>query len=507
MRQRYDVIIAGAGAAGWMAALELSRAGRSVLILEKGKSPVVSNFARAGGPAAAETAIQRKERAWLENDTLFRHMSGWARHTVNDALLRNVIACTGTAVDALEALGFALELIPDTYGVGFRARHIIHTKGKDRVALLQKEVEACGGRLLCDTKIRQAVLEDGAVRGVKALTAQGQELEFSTEALLVCTGGFQGSRELIRRFFGLNHMASLGNNLSSGDGILLCEGAGAVTDRNFALPGNEGSATTTKCREYNDNLCFGICGGLLTDHNGLRFINEKEIADFPLALGGEAFARHEKTYAVLDDEMYRACAAEGIYHYLGEPENWGAGRALWHPVLDRAEKQFPKAVEEGWAVRTDTIEAAAEYFHLPKLPDTVLCYNAMCEAGIDSEFGKSANFMRPIRKAPFYVFEYEPACWCTIGGIKTDSRLQALDADGHVIPGLYVAGVDNGSMYCAPYYDNEGSALGLALGSGVFAARVIAEKFARNAQSLTGVISFFDVRSAVSCQLRIPVIR
>ncbi len=474
--EEFDVIIAGAGAAGLLAALCLSKSGRRVLLLEKGRSAVVSNFARAGGPAAAGTEIQKREGAYLSPETLYRHMSGWAHHTVNEELLRRVIGCTGTAVDEMERLGIEMELIPDTYGVGFRARHIIHTKGKERVKLLLKEVESYGGALLGNTEATRVLLENGAVSGVEAKNAVGEPITFSAKALVVSTGGFQGSPKLIRRFFGLNHMASLGNNLSDGGGIRLCEDAGAVTDRSFALPGNEGSATTTKCKGYNDNLCFGIYGGLLTDHQGYRFMNEKEIADFPLAIGGEAFARQEKTYCVVDEALYEACMSVGIYRYMGEPENWTAGRALWHPVLSRAKEQLAKAVEEGWAFWSDQMEEAAEYFHLPGLVKTVESYNAMCEEGVDLSFGKPANFLLPIRKAPFYVFEYEPACWCTLGGIRTDSRLHALNADGDLIPGLYVAGVDNGSMYCTPYYDNEGAALGLALGSGVYAAQVIDEE-------------------------------
>jgi len=50
-----------------------------------------------------------------------------------------------------------------------------------------------------------------------------------------------------------------------------------------------------------------------------------------------------------------------------------------------------------------------------------------------------------------------------------------LDKDNRWVEGLYVAGVDMGSMYTMPYYDNPGSSVGLALGSGVLAAEEIQE--------------------------------
>ncbi len=54
--------------------------------------------------------------------------------------------------------------------------------------------------------------------------------------------------------------------------------------------------------------------------------------------------------------------------------------------------------------------------------------------------------------------------------MKTDDYCRALASDQSVIKGLYVAGVDNGSLYCSPYYENEGASLGIAYTSGIVAA-------------------------------------
>lgn len=53
--------------------------------------------------------------------------------------------------------------------------------------------------------------------------------------------------------------------------------------------------------------------------------------------------------------------------------------------------------------------------------------------------------------------QYEPSAWVTIGGIRTNDRLQAIDDAGIAIPGLYVAGADNGTLMSAPYCDYEAS--------------------------------------------------
>ena len=51
----------------------------------------------------------------------------------------------------------------------------------------------------------------------------------------------------------------------------------------------------------------------------------------------------------------------------------------------------------------------------------------------------------------------------------------ALDQNNDPIEGLFISGVDIGSMYTVPYYDNPDLSVGLAVGSGVLAAKEILE--------------------------------
>ena len=206
-----------------------------------------------------------------------------------------------------------------------------------------------------------------------------------------------------------------------------------------------------------------------------KAVNEKKVADLPLAFGGEMFIQNGKTYAIVDSAMYKACMTEGIYKYYGEPANWVSGPATWFPVIDKAEEQFAEAEEQGWAWKADSIEELAEKLNLPALPETVKKYNEYCESGVDEEFGKDAAMLKSVAEGPFYAFEYEGAAWCTIGGLKCDSKLRVITADSKVIDGLYVGGLDAGSLYTSPYYDGPGSAVGLACGSGILAAECILE--------------------------------
>lgn len=476
-----DVVIVGAGAAGLMAGMNLARAGRKVIIVEKGPTPAIANFANCGGPTAAETRLQADENATVTVDQMFTHMYNFSRSAVDAALLRNCIANTGQAINDMLDLGIGMTLIPDTYGVGFRGRHMFAAGGMDRVQPIIDDIIAKGGQVLTSTAGAKVIMKDGKAAGIFAKT-ETEVIQINAQAVLICTGGFQENVEMLEKHFGVKNINSLGNNLSAGDGIEMALAAGGRLDRNFVAPGNEGSGTNHKVPEgpytsdwdlTNYNLAFGIYGSLLVNPNGDRFMNEKMIADYPLALGGEAYARAGRAYAILDAAYYDACCTVGIFEYLGKPADWVSGAALWYPNTAKAREQLDLAISQGWAFKSDNLAECAKHFNLPNLEATVQKYNEMCDAGADTEYGKSAAFMKKIGDGPYYVFEYEPAIWCTQGGVRIDQHCRVLDIDSMPISGLYVGGVDNGSVYCAPYYDNEGASVGLAIGSGVLAGKEI----------------------------------
>lgn len=473
-----DVAVVGAGAAGLMAALNLARGGKKVVVIEVGPSAAISNFAMCGGPTACETRLQEQENAMVTLDQIFAYMNDFSRGSVNSALLRNCLAHTGEAINSMLDLGIEMELIPDTYGVGFRGRHMILADPQQRTDPFVTDIESNGGEFLFGTKAEKIIMEEGVVAGVQ--TDKG--IDVMAPAVVVCTGGFGGNEEM--QLEKLNTTVfPLGSTLSDGTGINMVLDAGGAWDRNFAVLGNEcgavSKATTSPFTEdyhnTNEHLGYWLFGGLYTDPVGERFISEGKVAQFPLAVGGEALLRAGKAYVIMDDDYYQAVQNEGIYAYLGEPAAWVAGEAAgyYNVTPENGEIHLQEAIEQGWAVKADTIAEIAEAFDLPALEKTVENYNRYCETGVDEEYGKEAHFLKAVKNAPFYAFEYVPSCWSTNGGVKVDSHLRAVNAENKAIPGLYVAGVDQGSVYSVPYYTNEGSSVGLALGSGAYVASEI----------------------------------
>ena len=485
-----EAVVIGCGAAGIHAALTLAAAGKKTVLLEKGGTCGVSNGCMAGGPALAETRVQEAENATVSAEQLYGFEYNFSRGTVNASLLRKCTDQGERVVSNFMDNGVNMGLRIDAYGVGFRARHNflntegVQVSGANRFQPLVDKFVADGGEFFVNSEAVQLVKDGDTVTGVLVRDTQSGEItQYNAKAVLIATGGYAGNADRLRQIYGDIEIWPLCNTLSTGQGFDMVLEAGGIADRNWALCCNEFGGANHKIPDRpgaamafaNQAQKFAIYGGLIVNTNGDRFMNEQYLTDRPLALGGEMSLREGKYYAVVDQEMYDACRDKGVLEYYGNPADWYVGQTGLHGVvLDKLDDEMAKAIEQGWAVKGSLAECA-EFFGLAHLEDTVAAYNELCAAGKDSQFYKGDYLLKGLSGDTFYVVEYEPSIWSTFGGVKTDDYCRALAHDQSVIKGLYVAGVDNGSLYCSPYYENEGASLGIAYTSGIVAADCMIE--------------------------------
>ncbi|MEO3944269.1 FAD-binding protein [Gorillibacterium sp. CAU 1737] len=475
-----DVVIIGAGAGGMTGAMEAARSGLKVIVLEKGASVAVSNGAMAGGPVAVGSRIQKEAGETFTVDDVFNRMMEYSSSTVNASLVRQALEISGETIDIFEGLGMAISLREDNFGVGYRPRMKFEKKGLDRMGLVQKDIEANGGQFLFETTGKQVLIENGKAVGVEAEKADGTKVTVHAKAVIMATGGYLGNDELMKEHFGGVKVNPLGSTLSVGEGMDMVVKAGGMLDNNFGIVANEFSGSNEASgpwkKDANQALNLGVYGTLLVNREGNRFNNEGLIAKEPLSTGGEITLREGLYYAVVDQAYIDGLKTKGVYQYIGSPASWIYGKkTLDGRKLENLDAGIEQAIAQGWGVKANTLEEAAAAFKLTNLNDTVQAYNEMAKKGVDSQFGKDKAFLQPIGKGPYYVFEYQPSAWCTIGGVRVDDHLRALDTNHAPIQGLYVAGVDAGSLYSNPYYDIEGAAFSLALNSGRLAAMNIAK--------------------------------
>ena len=484
-----DIIVAGAGAAGMMAALTAADAGLKCCVIEKGKNISASNGAKAGGPALANTRLQKECGEIITEEQLYQHMYRFSRGTVNAGLLRRAVAKGAKVEELFLRNGVKMTLLEDTYGVGFRARQMFTEVGKKRWQPLADDLIAKGGEIHFQRAAEKLIVQDGNVKGVIAADVERpEELYFySAKAVILATGGYLGNEDMIHEHFGNINVIPLGSRLSNGAGIKMALQAGGILDRNWGICSNEFGGCSSKVHKgkglFSTNLAFAICAGLLVNKEGRRFMNEQYLSDQPLSIGGEIVLREGIYYCVMDQDMYESLAKMTPFEYFGSPSEWHAGKTTHNTMLRRNDTDLEEDREDGWVFCEETLEDLEAKTGLRNLAQTVKDYNEVCRQGADTEFGKAPYLLKPLQKAPFYLFEYEPGAWCTFGGVKTDEYCRLLTKDNKAIQGVYVAGVDNGSGYMSPYYDNEGAALGMALTMGVAAGEHAAE-YIRGSQHL-----------------------
>ncbi|RNL39473.1 FAD-dependent oxidoreductase [Paraeggerthella hongkongensis] len=484
-----DIAVVGAGGAGMWAAVEAVRAGKSVVVIEKGANVGVANGSLAGGPFTVGSKLQQEAGIDFTVEEAFKHIMEYGHWSTNAAAIKAAVEISGETIDQFTSdFGVPTGLRPDNYGAGHASVRAnfqsdpkdskTQTKGEARMKPLQEFVESEGGEFLFNTAGKRLIMENGACVGVQC---EGEGvIDVKAKQVIVATGGFLGSADMMLEKFG-TFVNPLGNILSVGEGIDMVQAAGGQVSTQWGIAGNEFAGSNQKADGLYDrkNAAFtvGIYGTLLVNNQGRRFSNEGKFANLPLALGGAISLVGGKYYAVVDQTYVDGLnAGTDAWTLCGsDAENWRTGMmTLKGKALENVQANFDAAVDAGWAFKADSIEALTEAIDAPDLTKTVEAYNAACAAGKDDQFYKPACFLQPVAAGPFYAMQYEPSAWVTIGGIRTNDRLQAIDAEGAAIPGLYVAGADNGTLMSAPYTDYEGYSLMCAYCGGRLAGQYAA---------------------------------
>jgi len=221
----------------------------------------------------------------------------------------------------------------------------------------------------------------------------------------------------------------------TGDGILAAEEIGAYIDptiRGLSFPGGFFGDGMSR-HPWNTNLQRlqqGKC--VIINMHGKRWKNEAgmggDIADQP---GGVACA-------IVDSDIVEAAESQP------GPSFGGSDPRTLTEDLESEAAMDDAGASGNHTQKADTfVELALKMKVDPRaLVDTMERYNSFCEKGKDLDFGKSARMLQKIRKPPFYAIFGNRWSQSTKGrnGIAVNSKFQALDTQGEVIPGLYAAG-------------------------------------------------------------------
>ena len=473
-----DVVIVGGGGAGLAAAAAVLQVGKKPIVVEKFPA-IGGNTVRAGGPmnapdpawqgtfashpgeantlqeliATDESTIDPEyledfkalkveveqylqDPSYLFDSTLLyriqtyiggkrKDLQGHEIHGQYDL----VSVLTERALESvrwLEDIGVEFVRSEVTMPVGAlwrRGHKPVQPMGYAFISVLQKYVLENGGKILTDSPVKELLVEEGAVKGVRAEGRNGQTIIVHADAVVLASGGFGANTKMLQKYNTYwteiaDDIATSNTPAVTGDGILLGQSVGAE------LVGMGFSQMMPVSDPVTGALFSGLqvppANFIMVNTEGKRFVDEYG-------------SRDKLSQAAIDNG--------GLFYLIADDR-------IKATAYNTSQEKIDAQVKAGTLYRADTIEELAVQIGMDPqvLADTIKKYNSYVDAGFDPEFNKG-SFDLKCEVAPFYATPRKPAVHHTMGGLKIDTSTHVLNEKGQIIPGLYAAGEVAGGLH------------------------------------------------------------
>ncbi|WP_156679299.1 FAD-dependent oxidoreductase [Sphingomonas profundi] len=487
MKQSWDLIVVGYGAAGVATSLTAARRGASVLLIEKqGEDVHYSSTRMSGGLVMGANDVEKAtvyldacsdgmipidvSRAWAERAVRCQdwmrecgiesiHMAGGWYPKLDGCEAIEVYGPLPKGTDpasvewTLPAPGELAFKGPIPFGNG-QTLHDLMVEAVSAEPNIETRFVAVAERLLTN---------EGRVVGVRV---NGEDLHASRGVVLAC-GGFEANQEMILNNLKAYPIYFYGSPANTGDGIRMAQAVGAdLWHMNQMIGRAVGHFKHPDGRELSFNISVNPPGYAILDKYGRRFANEylqavsKPNFYYELLHYDADLLEHPRIPAfwIFDKRRLEARPISGgsYGHYAWSKDN-------------RAE------IELGWIKEADTVEEAARLagcLDPAAAAATIAAYNEACARGED-EFGRPVSSLIPIDQGPFYAIPVYPGGATTNGGPRRDAKARILDPYGDPIPGLFSAGELGGAI--GMLYPSPGANLGEAFAFGAIAAETALE--------------------------------
>ena len=418
-----DVVVIGAGGAGFAAAITAANAGKKVVLLEK-LGVVGGDTSLSGGEMAVPGNWIQVTDGVADSPALLAADMLKGGDNVGDPALVDVIA--QGALDSSQWLtfegGVSWEHDLLFFGGHSVKRSIIprgHTGSEMIVKLAARADEI--DNLTVIRNMRVTSLSTDAAGAVNSVTAENQitkeTITITARAVVLASGGF-GSNVDMRVKYNPDmdsKILSTDSVGATGDGLTMASAIGAdLIDMEY-IQTYPTCDPETGALLYVDDMRLES-RAIMVNKEGVRFVEE---------LGR------------------RDVLSNAIKNQTG-----GMGYMLWNQaaadetgLLIQHEDEYENLESRGIIVKGDTLEEVAGHFGIDAsaLKATVEHWNDMCAQGTDEDFGYRDK-MTPIEGGPYYVNSYKPAVHYTMGGLHINTDAQVLDSAGNPIAGLFAAG-------------------------------------------------------------------
>lgn len=418
----YDVVVIGAGGAGFSAAIEAKNAGANVVLLEK--MPAVGGNSLISGAEmnAAKNWVQPK--LGINDDSPELHAEDTYKGGDMKGDMNVIKVMTHNALDAAkwcrDYLGVRFE--DDNlffFGGHSRKRALIpvgHT-GTEFITKFQAKADELGIPVITNMKAEELIKDkSGRVVGVKA-TMNGASYTFNAKGgVVLATGGFGANPEMVKKYNPKidGRFKTTDAPGTTGEALYMAERAGAQLV-------NMGYIQTYPICDPISGVIELIAdarfdGAIMLNQEGKRFVEELQRRD----VLSEAILKQTGGYCwVLWNDK------------IGSISN----TVKEHPT------EYEAFTKQGIMATCDDLKCVADFTKIPfdSLKGTVNRVSSMTGKGNDKDFNHRSGLV-DMTQGKYYVIKAVPSVHHTMGGVRINEKAQALTAEGKAIPGLWAAG-------------------------------------------------------------------
>ena len=418
----YDVVVIGAGGAGFSAAITARNAGANVVLLEK--MPAVGGNSLISGAEMNVAKNWVQPKLGINDDSPELHAQDTFKGGDGKGDMKVINVMTHEALDAAkwcrDYLGVRFE--DDNlffFGGHSRKRALIpvgHT-GTEFIAKFQAKADELGIPVITNMKAEELIKnKDGRVVGVKA-TMDGSEYTFNAKGgVVLATGGFGANPEMVKKYNPKidERFKTTDAPGSTGEALYMAERAGAELVNMGYIQTYPICDPLSGAIELIADARFD--GAIMLNQEGKRFVEELQRRD------------------VLSEAILNQT---GQYCWVLWNDKIGS---ISNTVKAHA-NEYEAFTKQGIMTTCDDLKCIADFTKIPfdQLRKTVKRVSDMAGKGNDKDFNHRAGLM-DMQQGKYYVIKAVPSTHHTMGGVRINEKAEALTAEGKVIPGLWAAG-------------------------------------------------------------------
>lgn len=437
----YDLVVAGGGAAGCVAALEAAEAGLKVLLLE-GSPALGGSSALSSGWIRSHSTRWHKDRGISDSvEAYTKDGLDYGAGTRNPAKMKVIAETVPAFVDRLIVGGVKIVDEEDRVNGGPTLRQAKpQGGGAANMKVLAAEVAKNPNITVKTEAPLRDIYKTGAPEVLVGVLADidGRTVNVKVPTLVIATGGYSRDQKFMATYApdwkDARRMTGLG-----------CDGSGMyIASANGAGVANLHVSMVMANLEYTKRLYYSsatyAAGSILVNGDGRRFVNEMQL------YGGAS-----KELLKQPEQIVYQITCEGL-----------------HPLVD-------KMKADGVAVRGDTIEDLAKNLKVDaaNLRAEIEEHNRHTREKSPDRFGRT-GFTKEL-KPPFYAIRSWPVMIETGGGFLIDEKSQVVDFYNRpVVKGLYGAGAAAFGEHFGVGY-RSGDAMAYAGATGIVAGREAAK--------------------------------